>query len=210
MKSAAQNLGYAAALNPSNTDIQLALSSIYNELGAKEAARNVLESLVNQAPDHVSFLNALGSQLNTNNEYERATDVFNKILKIDPSNSNAWNGLAKAKLEMGLRTEGAKALIESINNSVPSIGIIRALFQLPSNLVPLDLNTLFNKVALGSKKGYKNYEAELGFTKANISLNNGDFEKGYERLQSANKIVFEIVETEMNPLRLFGRVSRAR
>ena len=203
MKSATFNLAYAAALNPSNMNIQLALASIYNEIGATKAATKVLDNLVTEHSDLVVPLIALATQLNENNEFERAVKVFNDVLEREPSNSSAWDGLAKAKSEMGLLKEAADAWLSSVKYTRPSIGTVRALSQLPKELVPIELSPLLKGIDNNSKGRTQEDEAQLSFIKLNILINSGEIKKGIEQLNTINKSLFENKKTEYETSKLF-------
>lgn len=195
-KLAAQNLAYAAALDPNNFKIQLNLAYVYQKIEAHEEATRILEFVVSQAPLEIEPLVALGTQLNNNSKYDRAETIFKKALILEPTNYLARVGLAKIKLELGLPKEAATALLECVKSKQTTMSTVRALSQIPSNLVPIDLIKLLTKIDNNSSDKSLDYKIEHGITKASILINMEEFKDGFELLHSTNELQFKKMQSE--------------
>lgn len=202
VKNAVQNLAFAATLDPTNLELQMALAGVYDKIGAHEEATRILGKVVDLAPNEIAPLITLGKQLISNDELDSAEIVFKKATDLEPSNSFTWNGLAEVQSSMGLREESAKALLNSVIKGKPLMSSVRALSQLPKELVSVDLNKLMATVEKNSRNNTLSYKLSRDFTKANIMIHHGKFKDGFKLLHSANQLQFKKIQVEYKKIKL--------
>lgn len=106
-------------LNPSNDSIKLALAECY--FGTGEAMKGVVlvKEITTKEPENKAANLLLGQQGLISQQFDKAKQRFETVLKNDPKNVEAMLGLAEALKGLG-ETQKAKALLEDckkiINN----------------------------------------------------------------------------------------------
>ncbi|MGM0595948.1 MAG: tetratricopeptide repeat protein [Myxococcota bacterium] len=76
----------ALDLAPSFLDIRTRLADTLRESGAVEAANKEIDKVLSQNKEYVPALISKGVYYFTREEYEKAKNIFEKVLKNDPSN----------------------------------------------------------------------------------------------------------------------------
>ncbi len=100
------NLEMAMQISPDRTEPIYLLSLAYLELGETEKIDPLLEKAVADHPKDVDVLLGAGDIYTRMDNYDKAIDMFKKVLEVDPQNSNAYKQLGILE---GLRENWAKS-----------------------------------------------------------------------------------------------------
>lgn len=104
-----------------------------------EKARRELELLVENAPDNVEYLNALGVVLRHTGQFERALDIFGKVRERFPENFTALVGQAQGLVEAGRKKEALPLIQEIVARSPDDRGLSLTLATLAYEQGQLEL-----------------------------------------------------------------------
>lgn len=99
-------------------------------LGDWEKSRSELELLVENAPDNVEYLNALGVALRHTGQLRRALDIFGKVRERVPGNFIALVGQAQGLVEAGRKREALPLIQEIVARKPDDRGLSLALASL--------------------------------------------------------------------------------
>lgn len=88
------------------------ISSYLNILKEKESHFDKALSL---DPNHSPTLNAIGYNLNTKSEFDKAIIYFDKAIEMEPDFAYAYNNRGHAKMEIGKLEEGLEDIHHSLN-----------------------------------------------------------------------------------------------
>lgn len=95
-------LGKARGLFPDNMDILFALGTLEDEMGDKEAAMAIMETIIRKEPRHAKALNYVGYTLaDSNRDLERALSLLAVAVEESPDSSYILDSLAWAQYRLG-------------------------------------------------------------------------------------------------------------
>lgn len=127
-------------------------------------------------------------------DYEKAASSYQEVLKIDPDNARAFNGMGNCEQLAGHRELAEQYLEQSIKlNSL----VVTPYFHLANNKKAVSaedplIGRIKDKLNEASVKGEQ--EAVLQFALAKLLDDCREYEQSFGYLQSANKTVFGIAD----------------
>ena len=112
-------LAQARKLFPSNMDILFALGTLEDELGDKETAMGIMESIIQKNPRHAKALNYVGYTLaDENRDLERALELLTVALQEAPDASYIMDSLAWAQYRLGKFEEAWQTMQRCLEQGV--------------------------------------------------------------------------------------------
>ena len=85
--------------NPNNADILFFLGNIYYELNDLKKSMLYFEQSLNKLPDSLIIINNYAIVLQSLGQFEKATKLFQKVIKLNPSDIKAYYRLFSMNLE---------------------------------------------------------------------------------------------------------------
>ena len=113
------SLQKATQLNPSNTSAFLMLAQVQASQGATDRAVTTAYNLIQQNPQNVQGYVLAGDLENSRNNFQKAQDLYQKALQIQPDYAPAANDLAYLMLERGGNTDVALSLAQTARRAMP-------------------------------------------------------------------------------------------
>jgi len=110
-KQALEKLNQAVELVPHDIEIRYSRSLLASELNQIELAESDLYHILNQHPNHVDSLNALGYLLtNHTKRYDEAHKHLSRALKLSPNNPTILDSMGWLEYKMGKMDKALNAL----------------------------------------------------------------------------------------------------
>jgi len=100
----------AVQLDPSNDELAANVASEYLRRKQNEKAIGILEKSGAQNPDSVPLLYMLGYAYKVNNQVDKSITTFLKIVKLDPTEINAYQNLVSIYVSQNKREQALKLL----------------------------------------------------------------------------------------------------
>ena len=113
-KEAAELLGKAAKLNPSEPSILYNLAKALSDDGSFEDSFAVYERVIKLAPNYLEAWMGFGEVLVKLKHYEQALDAFNKVTLLNPQFAEAWSNKGNVLHELKHYDEA----LESLNMAI--------------------------------------------------------------------------------------------
>lgn len=106
MEAAVASYKQASTINPENTDYKISLASAIMELG-EEVMQGVqlLLGIIEKNPDHIPANLILGRYGIVSGQYDKAVQRLEKVIKLDPTNTEAYFYLAEAYNGIGRKQD---------------------------------------------------------------------------------------------------------
>ncbi|MCC6187075.1 MAG: tetratricopeptide repeat protein [Chitinophagaceae bacterium] len=111
-------------LNPSNDTARLSLAECYFGTGAAMKGVGLVKEITAKDPEHAGANLLLGQQGLISQQFEKAAQRFETVLKKDPKNVEAMLGLAEAFKGLGQKDK-AKALLEECKNLIDNPNFVK-------------------------------------------------------------------------------------
>jgi len=137
-QKAAENLERAVSIRPEDLEASLLLARAKFGLGEKDAAKNLVFNLIQQAPSLGAPYFCLAGFLRDEHDVEGAIEQYEKTVVLDPKNEEAWYELGKLSLRVN-RPERALEAFQEVTTVDPFI-------------TPYQLSLLQEKLKLSGKK----------------------------------------------------------
>ncbi|MFT5504470.1 MAG: putative PEP-CTERM system TPR-repeat lipoprotein [Gammaproteobacteria bacterium] len=118
LDQAKQMFQRALLLSPDELEVQLGLAKLFKINGETQKEKQQIIKLLDQYKGNAEVLIVAGSYYRSNNEYEKALELFNQAGEIQPSNVNVWFGAVRSHI--GKRSfNDAKFEIQKVLNNYP-------------------------------------------------------------------------------------------
>jgi Flp pilus assembly protein TadD len=113
MENAITGYRKASEINPENTDYKIKLASSLMELG-EEVMQGVqiLLGIIEKNPDHIPANLTLGRYGIISGQYEKAIQRLEKVVKLDPTNTEAYFYLAEAYNGIGRKEDAIETFLQ--------------------------------------------------------------------------------------------------
>jgi tetratricopeptide (TPR) repeat protein len=118
-KAAETELKRAAELDNNNADAVIKLGQVLTAQGAIDQALSTYQNFSQRSPRDVRFYILTGELYESQKNWERAKDVYQKALQIQPDNALASNNLAYVMLEQGGNVDVALSMAQSARRALP-------------------------------------------------------------------------------------------
>jgi len=187
----------AVMINPNNWRANVALGTVYLELGSYELADIFINTAYRSAPEEVAVLYSKGDLAMRRTSYREASHFFNASLENDPLLNDAVFSLAKLNVLRGDPDLSSALLEKLIGRDVDKFKLLSEIMTLPDSylnnlLKKIDLNTLMNISAISTDDKVTLYFA-LGYQ----DHFNGHYEMAFENFCTANKILLSLKKKEL-------------
>jgi tetratricopeptide (TPR) repeat protein len=168
-----------------------AAAHYYNNLGAEalmegdlETARGYLETATRIAPDFDKAINNLGVALARGGEPERALEMYQRGLQVDPENATILTNMTRAYQQLGRTREADELLarIEATNTTNPFFFVYLGEMALSRGDNPKALEYMTKALRQDSELA----EVHVGFVKVYMAL--GEMDKARHHLERALKL----------------------
>lgn len=190
-KNAIFNFSYAAGLDPQNLPVQLALAKAFSEAGSIEMSLSILKRLEVEFAETPEVLISLGLALNKSQEFEKALIIFDRAIKLNPTDSDPWKGKSFAYLEMGESKEAVSSILNAVQFGDTDMSALSFLSKAPNEIVNFDLMKRLEATDKSTLLKSKAYITGRDFAKADILISQGNVKAGFAVLKEANRIKFE-------------------
>ena len=118
-----------------NEETSRRIFDIYNKTGKKEKALQTLQALSDKYPEDVRLLNNLAAFMHDVGKREEANVVFQKVLKLDPTNSQASMALVKKDIKKSEAPNYLRSLSSVMQNmNIPLDNKIQELMPYLSHM----------------------------------------------------------------------------
>ena len=114
----------AIAVNKSNAELYLMLSSIYENLEAYDAAMKVIKEGLQQNDKNIDLIFRLGVLLDKSGDKQACLDEMKKVLEINPNHADSLNYVGYTYAEQGVKLDEALELIKKALEIQPDSGYI--------------------------------------------------------------------------------------
>jgi tetratricopeptide (TPR) repeat protein len=101
-------------LRPNDVDLRFSLSFLYGIMGRYGECGQMLDALLLEQPDNLSFLNNKGFNLQLQGRYAESAPLFEQVIQADPSLAYAWNNLGFSRCKLGDTEPGMELINKSL------------------------------------------------------------------------------------------------
>lgn len=185
----------AAMLNPKDWTILVNLASVYFHLGAFDMAAHTLEQARAFKDDdpHVQF--TLGQVYESQREYDRAADCFERALDLDPRYAGAAHLLGGCCGHLGQVERAADALKAALDlklSTTQRLQVLYLLSQLPASVVDIDLFAALDHAYETDDKGDPEFETRACFIRGGALDKLARHEDAWTNLVEGNRAKDEL------------------
>jgi tetratricopeptide (TPR) repeat protein len=182
----------ANMLSPLDWSILTSLGQVYIGLGAPEQAITALTEAVKFNPVSDAAFYMLGQCFYNKKQYNKCIAETSKAISINTKNPDYYYLSSKAHNQLGNQNESLNLLKKSIEfdkNFIPAY-VSLAYFKFDENEKMIQIEkSLINEIKSHEKAGNQSDNVDLYFGLANYYHNDTAYDKAWEWLLSANKLV---------------------
>jgi predicted O-linked N-acetylglucosamine transferase (SPINDLY family) len=96
--AARQSLQQAHRIDPLSVEVLCSLATVEIHAGNGPAAEALLEKTLELAPDHIGALSHLGRLCHRRGDFDRASQCFDRCVRVDPTRAESWFDLANTQI----------------------------------------------------------------------------------------------------------------
>jgi len=119
MKGAEAEFKRAAELDKNNSDALVKLGQVQAAEGSADQAIATYQQSLNNNPREVRFYILIGELFESKRDREKAKQMYQKALEIQPENALASNNLARVMLQQGENVDVALAMAQTARRGMP-------------------------------------------------------------------------------------------
>jgi tetratricopeptide (TPR) repeat protein len=181
LSEAVAELRQAIALSPDFVPARLYLAYIYLDIGRAQRARDELEAALQQSPGNPQLLALQGETERQLKNTQRAVELAQQSLKIDPSSAEARYYLGLALYDLGKRAEAMKELeqVAASGQAAPDAYLSLGTLYVDAGRFDEAVKTLVRGTAIDPAR------ADLHIQLARAYRSAGQLDKAAQQLQLA-------------------------